>query len=183
MAAFFISDTHFGHAAIIGLCNRPFATVEEMDAALIERWNAAVEPGDVVYHLGDVCFRNAQGADEYVRRLNGEIHLIAGNHDVHTLEAFRGVFASISDIKEVRIAQRRVVLCHYPMREWHGSWRGAWHLFGHVHGRLNHDPQGFSLDVGADSHDFRPWSVAEIDAIMASRHNPFTGSRPVVKRE
>jgi calcineurin-like phosphoesterase family protein len=180
MAQFFISDTHFGHAAIIGMCHRPFTGVDEMDEALIERWNAAVAPGDVVYHLGDVCYRNAKGADAYMKRLNGSVHLIAGNHDKHTLESFRASFASVSDIREVRIGERRVVLCHYPMREWHGSWRGAWHLFGHVHGRLNHAPLGYSLDVGADSHDFRPWSEAEIGEAMAGRDNPFSGSRPSV---
>jgi calcineurin-like phosphoesterase family protein len=31
---FFTADHHFGHRNIIGLCQRPFADIEEMDAAL-----------------------------------------------------------------------------------------------------------------------------------------------------
>lgn len=40
MTVFFTSDTHFGHEAIIRHCGRPFASVAEMDEALIARWNA-----------------------------------------------------------------------------------------------------------------------------------------------
>ncbi len=35
MAVFFTSDTHFGHANIIGYCRRPFGSVQEMDDAMV----------------------------------------------------------------------------------------------------------------------------------------------------
>jgi calcineurin-like phosphoesterase family protein len=177
MAAFFISDTHFGHENIIATCNRPFANAGEMDEALIARWNERVRPGDIVYHLGDFSYRNATAADAYLPQLNGEIHLIAGNHDGETLAQHARLFASVSQILEIRAGGQRIVLCHYPMREWHGSWRNAWHFFGHVHGRLNHEPHGFSLDVGADSHDFRPWNLDEIGRLFETRGNPFSDGK------
>ena len=37
---FVTSDHHFGHARISELAGRPFSTVDEMDSALIERWNS-----------------------------------------------------------------------------------------------------------------------------------------------
>ena len=77
---YFTSDTHFGHARIIELCARPFANVDEMNEALIQKWNAVVGPDDVVYHLGDFFM----GPKETVllrKRLNGKIVLIKGNHD------------------------------------------------------------------------------------------------------
>jgi hypothetical protein len=40
-----------GHANIIRFCNRPFSSVEEMDAELIRRWNEEIGPDDDVYHL------------------------------------------------------------------------------------------------------------------------------------
>lgn len=50
---FFTSDTHFGHVNIILYCNRPFASVLEMNEQVIARWNDRVGPRDTVYHLGD----------------------------------------------------------------------------------------------------------------------------------
>jgi calcineurin-like phosphoesterase family protein len=173
VTVYFTSDTHFGHGSIIRLCKRPFASVDEMDEAIIERWNERVTPGDTVYHLGDFAFRNAAAPDTYFNRLNGTIHLVAGNHDRDTLRTSAGLFASVSLILEVKVQGQQIVLCHYPMREWHGSYRKAWHLFGHVHGRLNEKPLGYSLDVGVDSHEFRPWSMDEVGAVFAMRENPF----------
>ena len=37
MAVFFTSDTHFGHAGARSLYRRPFASVAEMDAAMLDR--------------------------------------------------------------------------------------------------------------------------------------------------
>jgi calcineurin-like phosphoesterase family protein len=49
----FTSDTHFGHNNILKFCKRPWNTVEEMDEALINNWNAVVGTNDIVFHLGD----------------------------------------------------------------------------------------------------------------------------------
>lgn len=183
MAVFFTSDTHFGHEAIIRLSDRPFSSVEAMDAALIAQWNATVAPGDTVYHLGDFCFRNSSRAADYLKQLNGEVHLIAGNHDKETLRVDPNIFASVSPIKDLRVDGLRIILCHYPLREWQAARKGSWHLFGHLHGRLNHQPIGYSMDVGVDSNPFRPWGINEIAAIFAERENPFARpSEPPVKR-
>ena len=74
----FTADTHFSHANIIKYCARPFDNVEGMDRTLITNWNKVVEPKDIVYHLGDFCFRNPE---RYLNALNGYIYFIYGNHD------------------------------------------------------------------------------------------------------
>jgi calcineurin-like phosphoesterase family protein len=169
----FTSDTHFDHDAIRALAGRPFGSVAAMNAALIANWNAAVAPDDTVWHLGDVTHRQAGSFSGLRAQLNGTIHLVAGNHDQNLIDTESGLFASIQPIKDLRIGGQMLVLCHYPMREWHMAWRGAWHLFGHVHGRLEDDPLGLSLDVGVDSHGFAPIDFDTIARHMAQRVNPF----------
>lgn len=180
MAVYFISDTHFGHAAIIDISKRPFSDVNAMDDTMIARWNEVVGPQDTVYHLGDFAYRAARQASEYLDQLNGEIHLVAGNHDQLLLKQDAHRFTSVSNILEIEVDGKTIVLCHYPMREWNGAWHGTWHLYGHTHGRMDDVPFGFTLDVGADAHDFRPWSMEEIAEIFATRTNPFQrgGKRP-----
>jgi len=58
----FTADFHLGHTIIIRYCSRPFATVEDMDQAIVERLNASVKPNDVLYFLGDFCMEARHGS-------------------------------------------------------------------------------------------------------------------------
>lgn len=155
----FTADTHFGHANIINYCNRPFASVEEMDEVMIERWNERVKPNDVVWHLGDFAFyKSYDKLKEIFDRLNGVKMLIVGNHDYsNTLELD---WYEFNPMQTVMFGKQSIVLCHYAMRVWHSSHRGALHLYGHSHGTLEADNQ--SLDVGVDCWDFCPVNIDEI---------------------
>lgn len=78
----FIGDTHFNHNNIIKYCNRPFKNVEEMNEHIIKQWNSVVKKDDTVYHLGDFALKSDQEMiTDLVKRLNGSIILILGNHD------------------------------------------------------------------------------------------------------
>ena len=170
----FISDTHFGHYNVIKYCNRPFKSVDEMDNELIKRWNNKVDKGDTVYHLGDFGFIQPVRWKEIVRQLNGQIHLIKGNHDK---QIPRDLFASVSDIKEIRIKDsdsphgwQYLILCHYAMRVWNKSHYGAWHLYGHSHGTLENDPKSLSIDVGVDTNNYYPYSYEDVKVAMFQKN-------------
>ena len=80
---FFTSDTHFNHKNILKLGKgRPFETIEEHNQGLIDKWNSVVNPGDTIFHLGDVSFcYDPKEISEIFKKLNGSVHIVQGNHD------------------------------------------------------------------------------------------------------
>ncbi|MFC4172478.1 metallophosphoesterase family protein [Microvirga sp. GCM10011540] len=168
MATWFTADSHFGHAGILGPnmhCRRGdhFRTVQEHDAALVERWNAVVAPEDEIFHLGDFAHKTSpEYARSVFRKLNGRKHLIKGNHEKIGSQLD---WLSKHDFLEDTVDGKHVVMFHYGMRVWPRMRRGSLHLYGHSHGSLPGCSQ--SLDVGVDAWDFRPVSLAEIMARMA----------------
>lgn len=159
----FTADHHFGHRRIIELAGRPFLSVEEMDEEMIARWNARVARADTVHHLGDFAFAEH---DPYLRRLNGNKHLYRGNHDHSNRVKKASGWSTVNDLRLVKVGDASVVLCHYALRVWNASHHGALHFYGHSHGNLPGDSQ--SLDVGVDCWDFRPVSLDEIKARLAT---------------
>lgn len=160
MAVFFTADTHWGHGGALGLYRRPFASVAEMDEAMVARWNAAVGPGDTVWHLGDVAvMRKPERVAALVGRLHGTKHLVAGNNDGAATRALPD-WASVRDYAEIEEEEVRLVLCHYALRTWRDMGRGAINLHGHSHGRLA--PMRRQYDVGVDVREFRPVRLAEL---------------------
>lgn len=171
---FFTSDTHYGHANIIKYCQRPFKDVEEMNEALITNYNSVVRPEDTVFHLGDFAFMQVDKAKYIASRLNGNKHLLYGNHD-KVIRGARGAFESsfnfIRDYHEITVEGVKIVMCHYPMLSWHGSGRGSIMLHGHAHGNTNygHLKDAKILDVGVDCHNYFPISADEVFRKMEKR--------------
>ena len=162
----FTSDFHLGHFNIIRYCNRPFADTREMNAAILERLNALVKPDDVLYFLGDFCMGGPKAVAFYRDQIACKtIHFIDGNHD-RTARKVQQIFTSWSSLAEIKVGKQGIVLCHYAMKVWAQHSRGTWQLYGHSHGNLPDDPLSLSMDVGVDSHDFRPWHFDEIQAVM-----------------
>lgn len=56
---YFTADTHFGHYNVIRFCDRPFASAEEMDKAMIQNWNDRVTPETIRYIFLGICFSAA----------------------------------------------------------------------------------------------------------------------------
>ena len=186
----FTSDYHLGHRNIIGLCDRPFGNVEEMDQAIIDRHNAHVGETDTVYDLGDFAFRcTPEYVVQCLTQLKGRRHLLWGNHDKPLRQALKqglldGLLASgrltligdpdphLQTALRIKVDEQKIVLAHYAQRTWQGAFRGTWHLYGHSHGNLSSFRK--SIDVGVDAHDFRPVSFPELQSRMAQVQEPFS---------
>ena len=137
---FFTGDMHFGHEKAIAFDNRPFQTVEEMDAELIRRWNRKVGPEDTVYVLGDLIWKSRnKDAAGIIRSLNGRIVLIKGNHDIFIRDdEAREALAEVKDYDDIYVtledgSEKRCILSHYFIPMYDGHWHGAIHLHAHSH--------------------------------------------------
>lgn len=168
---FYISDTHLMHERMLSMQPRPFATIEEHDETIIDRWNAVVGDEDIVYNLGDFAFGLAKNSDrvrEVFGRLKGRKYLIIGNHDVDKRGNLHPALASLDWAARPEHAMRtkdgghEVFLSHYAARTWPCSGYGSFHFFGHSHGKL--PGVGRSRDVGVDLPDvgFQPRTFAEL---------------------
>ena len=185
MTLFFTSDTHFGHANIIRLSNRPFGAVEDMNERIVENWNRVVGADDVVYHLGDAVMGKFEDNVSYLGRLNGKKFLVPGNHDrvfsqekPARRERFRAFyeengFEVVEEMTYGVIGGHRFILCHFPFEgDSHDGDRfenlrparglGMPVVHGHVHEkwRINGD----QFNVGVDVNDFTPVHEDVIEA-------------------
>ncbi|PAF46926.1 hypothetical protein BKH46_05640 [Helicobacter sp. 12S02634-8] len=81
---FVISDSHFGHKAI--LKKEPSRSVlakqmgfEDFNTLSVHLWNTQVKEGDFILHLGDLYFKNGW---QYLSGLAGQKRLLVGNNDL-----------------------------------------------------------------------------------------------------
>ena len=192
MARFYTSDLHFGHQRIIDLSYRPFATLDEMHATLVERWNSVVGDDDEVWVLGDLMLGPPGDLPERcLSQLRGTKVLVPGNHDQcwlgnghprtrssrkHLYQVLAGGgFNRVEDHPMPHlIAGEEVGLCHFPYDgdhtadvrypEWRPEDNGGWLLHGHVHDLWRQN--GRQINVGCDVWDYTPVSDARIAGII-----------------
>ena len=188
MNIFFTSDTHFFHSNIIRYCNRPFLKkgdldnkgnwisryiskerTKEMNKLIIKNWNERVSKNDLVFHLGDFCFKYApsetpnapKNAYDIIKpQLNGDIILIRGNHD-----GARNGTKTIIESLVINFGGERLFLTHVP-EFCHMNYK--LNLVGHVHNnwKFKRFRRGKSFtdccNVGVDVWDFRPIDINQI---------------------
>ena len=164
---FFTSDTHFGHENVIRFDNRPFETVDEMDAELVRRWNAKVGKGDLVYVLGDMIWKSRNSdAEGLIKSLNGQIILIKGNHDrfLHNAKA-KNALAGIKDYDDIAVelgngTKMRVILSHYFIPFYIGHMHQGIQLHGHSHNSQEHfDEETIKSHLREKGYNIRSYNV------------------------
>jgi calcineurin-like phosphoesterase family protein len=109
---YYTADPHFGHENIIDLCDRPFASLEEMEKAVIEAWMQCLSRTDELYILGDLG--GPSSSTEHVRSQVGAspapVQWIKGNHDrdswVQDLEGVADFQGDRMEIKTDRVDPR-----------------------------------------------------------------------------
>lgn len=164
----FTADQHFGHEAIIEICDRPFKSAEGMDNALIKRYCEVVSDDDVVYMLGDFLYwgRSRKPYFEHIfERLPGRKHLIIGNHDrLLPRDYLEAGFYSVHTHLEIEIEGiGPVALVHDPVLSELN--RSALFLCGHAHTLFTHIRN--VVNVGVDVWDYMPVTEDQLIAYAA----------------
>jgi len=169
---FGIADTHLHHEKMHKftradgtvtrpnpITKKPFESMEEHDAFIIEQWNKTVnQDGDTVYLLGDACI-NPKGLHK-LGLLNGRKILVPGNHDIFHYKEYAKYFADIRGC----IIRNKVIFSHFPIHE-DNVGRYALNVHGHTHEYRLENPKYLNVSL-EQTPDFCP---IPLDAIYAYR--------------
>lgn len=160
MKVWFTSDTHFDDKRMIRTRRRPYSSVRKMNEDIVRRHNSKVQPNDIVFHLGDMFVGTQKSGLNWVKKLNGKIYLICGNHDEYKPKLYKRVHL-LDGPKELILNDQSIIISHEPLINID---KNVWHLFGHAHGLF---PEfGKRLDVGLDCHNFYPINFDEVKKLI-----------------
>lgn len=167
---YYTADIHLWHKNVIAYEKRPFANVNTMHQKIKSNWNKTVGPDDDVWVGGDVAFnKHMDPLGEFIRSLNGNKHLVLGNHDdifknftwhkigfqtVHTV-------CKLNTTEDIWMAHHPDARTRYGLPQYHTLFHG--HIHGREGWRVKFGPdQGWNVNVGMDLHDFTPITMEQI---------------------
>lgn len=163
------ADHHFSHANILnfkrdnGTPLRDFKTIEEHDETIIKNHNDRVQAQDRVYLLGDVLISRRNR--DVLRRLNGRLVLVKGNHDIFKLSDYLPYF---DDIRAYVVQKdhdgNKVILSHIPIHP-ESLGRFGTNIHGHLHYNKLPDTEHY-VCVSLEHTDYSP---IEIHTALAMR--------------
>jgi calcineurin-like phosphoesterase family protein len=191
MQVWLTSDLHVSHINIIKYADRPFTSVEEMNAALVELWNATVAPSDYVFVLGDAAMGKLDDSLPILGQMQGHKVLVPGNHDrLHPMHKAKKGFNQwesrylneagfekiwpVEQRTDIGAKRGRVTFCHFPFEgdshdedrfnEWRPEDKGGWLIHGHVHSAWRQ--RGRQVNVGIDAHGGKLLPVEEVTTLV-----------------
>lgn len=169
---FVTSDCHFSHVNIIPyepISRGNFKNIHEMNEAIIYNWNSVVSPEDIVYVVGDFFMGPLDGIQPILDRLNGEIHLVRGNHDTSKrIELYQQNGIEVKDIEYISYKGRFFILCHFPIESEQfidmvrKDNSEVVFLYGHIHSKAQKGYVDGTYHVGMDTNNLTPVSLDQI---------------------
>jgi len=171
------SDLHFCHNREFLYKPRGFNSIEAHDEALVQNWNNVVNSEDLVYILGDLFLNNNEKGIEYLKRLNGNICIILGNHDTPNRQNL--IWQNVKSVMDITYADMmkykssngrmyNFYLTHYPsitsnLDNEAPLSQHIINLYGHTHQKTNfYNDIPWIYHVGVDSHNCTPVSIEQI---------------------
>lgn len=164
------SDWHFGHDREFIWKPRGFSSVEEMNKTILNKHNAIVGPEDDVYVLGDLMLGNSTTGLEYIKSMNGKLHIVYGNHDTNNRKLAYAILPNVVECANVitlKFNKHHFYLSHYPTLtgnlERESLKQMTLNLYGHTHQKGNfYMDMPYMYHVGVDSHDCAPCLIDDV---------------------
>jgi len=152
-----IADTHFFHANIGRYCNR----LDGWQDLIIENWNRYIQPGDTVFHLGDLALGKKEDAESLIPLLNGSLYLMRGNHDRRGVAFYQSMgITLVKDPYHVEHASGlRLVFSHRPIVPLPP---GRLNLHGHIHNNPTADLGPLHINLSIEVRAYRPWLLENV---------------------
>ena len=171
----FWSDPHFCHTNIIEYASRPFFNAEDMNKALISRYNSVVGPNDVCVCLGDVFLGKIEQVRPMIAALNGRKILVMGNHDKSAGTMLDLGFDMVVRNMTIMLAGKVCHLHHNPrpavITETNKvlplKQHGEVLLHGHTHERSKGTKE--VIHVGVDAWNYYPVRREELENIILGK--------------
>ena len=162
----FTSDFHFGHEKEFLWGPRGYSNWAEASESVVNNYNSVVSYDDTVYILGDCMLSHPEFGISCLKRLNGNKHLIVGNHDTdEKIKRFyeEEVFKSIEYGGRLRYGKYSFWMSHFPMEMGvHKSKHPVWNLSGHTHSNVKIRLDGCIYNVCLNAHKNFPVNIETI---------------------
>ena len=152
-----IADTHFFHANIGQYCNRP----DGWQDLIIENWNRFIQPGDVVFHLGDLALGQKEDTEALAPLLNGKLYLMRGNHDRRSKAFYAnlGIMLVKDPYSMIYSSDQSLIFSHRPISPLEP---GVLNLHGHIHNNPSPDVGPHHINLSVEVREYRPWRLGDI---------------------
>ena len=152
-----IADTHFFHTNIGQYCDRP----DGWQDLIIVNWNRFIQPGEIVFHLGDLALGKKEDTEAFVPLLNGKIYLLRGNHDRRSkvFYANLGITLVKDPYSMVHSSGQRLIFSHRPISPLEP---GLLNLHGHIHNNPSLDVGPRHINLSVEVREYRPWRLGDI---------------------
>ena len=166
----FSADLHFNHNREFVYKLRGFDSVEEMNEAIVERFNKTISSDDTLYILGDLCLGG--GSEEMLEEnkrlissLNGHLKIVLGNHDTNNRIKMYSEGKNVEVIGYADLIKYNgyhFYLSHYPtittnLDDSKSLKQRVLNLYGHTHQKASfYNDNPTMYHVGVDSHNCYP---------------------------
>jgi calcineurin-like phosphoesterase family protein len=152
-----IADTHFFHVNIGQYCDRPAGWQD----LIIKNWNCIIQPGEIVFHLGDLALGKKEDMEALIPLLNGKMYLMRGNHDRRSKMFFENL--GITLVKDPYLVMHssglRLVFSHRPIVPLEP---GVINLHGHIHNNPAPELGPRHINLSIEVRQYRPWRLVDI---------------------